>query len=364
MRVSWPWAYARWVNSCACRAQVSPDDLAQGCSPISTACWGAAPIPAHVSYAASDIAACAISITKSRITNASCTRLRRCWRSSNGFLRVRQRGITALQCRFHHYRAPPTLCTLRLAAPETRCERFIRLLRERLATLTLPEPVRRCELRSGALTDRSEASKPLWSSGEHGHANAGEMPALVEHLRARLGVRAVHGIARVSEHRPENAWRVAEPKWGWKMGTFLFASKRGAPEAVRPFRQQIRNVPISIPFRVRRPLWLLQAPRPLESQRGRPRHDGPLELLAGPERIESGWWDGADVQRDYYMAQKIRAAAACGSSASAPARGRGFCTGSSDENRDLEWDIPRFLAKTDCECVGTGDRPTRSVPVC
>jgi protein ImuB len=25
-------------------------------------------------------------------------------------------------------------------------------------------------------------------------------------------------------------------------------------------------------------------------------------LLAGPERIESGWWDGADVQRDYYIA--------------------------------------------------------------
>jgi protein ImuB len=37
-------------------------------------------------------------------------------------------------------------------------------------------------------------------------------------------------------------------------------------------------------------------------QRGRPRHDGPLELLSGPERIESGWWDGADVRRDYYVA--------------------------------------------------------------
>ena len=21
----------------------------------------------------------------------------------------------------------------------------------------------------------------------------------------------------------------------------------------------------------------------------------------GPERIESGWWDGADVRRDYYL---------------------------------------------------------------
>ena len=25
------------------------------------------------------------------------------------------------------------------------------------------------------------------------------------------------------------------------------------------------------------------------------------EILAGPERIESGWWDGADRRRDYYV---------------------------------------------------------------
>jgi protein ImuB len=32
-------------------------------------------------------------------------------------------------------------------------------------------------------------------------------------------------------------------------------------------------------------------------------HDGPLSLIAGPERIESGWWDEADVKRDYFIAQ-------------------------------------------------------------
>ena len=194
------------------------------------------------------------------------------------FLRARQRGITALQCRFHHYRAAPTRCTLRLAAPEASAERFTGLLRERLATLTLPGPVRRCELRGGALTHRAITSKPLWSPGERGHASAGEMPALVEHLRARLGNTAVYGIERVAAHRPENAWRVAEPALG---DTHTANNPGGA---------------------FRRPLWLLGAPQPLEAQRGRPRHDGPLELLAGPERIESGWWDGAEVQRDYYVA--------------------------------------------------------------
>lgn len=202
------------------------------------------------------------------------------------FLRVRQRGITALQCRFHHYRAAPTRCTLRLAAPEANAERFTKLLRERLATLCLPEPVRRCELRSGALTHRTEASKPLWSPGERGHMSAGEMPALIEHLRARLGTDAVYGIGRVAEHRPENTWR--------KKGTDLFNGEMRVGSAAASSLNR------SVPFF--RPLWLLAAPRPLESQRGRPRHHGPLELLAGPERIESGWWDGADIQRDYYVA--------------------------------------------------------------
>jgi len=204
------------------------------------------------------------------------------------FLRTRQRGITALQCRFHHYRAAPTFCTLRLAHPEANAGRLQALLRERLANLVLPEPVRRCELRGGALSERPLTSSPLWPAGERGHAPAGEMPALIEHLRARLGVGAVYGITQVSEHRPERAQAAAEP-------ALVHGSKlpHGVLSSYAPFR---------------RPLWLLHAPQELDSQRGRPRHGGELKLLAGPERIESGWWDGADVQRDYYIASNTHGA--------------------------------------------------------
>jgi protein ImuB len=207
------------------------------------------------------------------------------------FLRTRQRGITALLCRFHHYRAAPTSCSLRLAHPEASAERLQSLLRERLANLVLPEPVRRCELRGGTLSERTLSSQPLWAAGERGHAPAGEMPALIEHLRARLGVGAVYGLISVPEHRPENAWRVAEP-------------------ALATDRKSIHGgeAPSSS-----RPLWLLHAPQELESQRGRPRHagmirGGMIQLLAGPERIESGWWAGADVQRDYYRARDAKGA--------------------------------------------------------
>lgn len=198
------------------------------------------------------------------------------------FLRVRQRGITALQFRFHHYRAAPTSCVLRLAAPEADAKRLASLLRERLANLPLPEPVRRCELRGGSLTERPLASKPLWSPGERGHAPAGEMAALVEHLRARLGASAVYGLQRVHEHRPERAWRVAEPA--------LEAVVSEAPAAAA----------------VRRPVWLLGEPEELAVRQGKPWLRGALDLLEGPERIESGWWDQADAERDYYVARDRR----------------------------------------------------------
>jgi protein ImuB len=50
-------------------------------------------------------------------------------------------------------------------------------------------------------------------------------------------------------------------------------------------------------------LWLLLVPQPLEVRAGFPRRRGVLELLSEPERIESGWWDGADIVRDYYLAR-------------------------------------------------------------
>jgi protein ImuB len=44
-----------------------------------------------------------------------------------------------------------------------------------------------------------------------------------------------------------------------------------------------------------RPLWLLARALPLRGP--------PPRILAGPERIESGWWDGSDTRRDYYVVQ-------------------------------------------------------------
>jgi protein ImuB len=51
-----------------------------------------------------------------------------------------------------------------------------------------------------------------------------------------------------------------------------------------------------------RPLWLLAEPEPL----GHLIAAQPWVLKDGPERIESGWWDGRDVRRDYFVAANPR----------------------------------------------------------
>jgi protein ImuB len=93
---------------------------------------------------------------------------------------------------------------------------------------------------------------------------------------------------------------VVEPRGHSSFAREAVKKGRASSEA-RPFLIANEECPHSAT--PRRPSWLLQEPQPLTTRRGRPLHDGPLQLLAGPERIESGWWDGADIQRDYYIAR-------------------------------------------------------------
>jgi protein ImuB len=119
-------------------------------------------------------------------------------------------------------------------------------------------------------------------------------------LRARRGPEAVYGLCLVDEHRPERAWRAAEP--GAEHG--LAAAGRGPgaaanrPGALPEAADSLSGAAGPDPGGARRPLWLLRPPQPLGQ--GPPQA---LQLLDGPERIESGWWDGHDVARDYYTAR-------------------------------------------------------------
>jgi protein ImuB len=201
------------------------------------------------------------------------------------FLESRQCGITRLVCLLKHRHAPATRCVLRLASPSSNARHLGKLLGERLSRVTLPEPVRSCELRSGSLISRAPEAGSLWRPGEHGGEGAhGTSSELIEHLRARLGHAAVYGLRVLESHRPEFSWSPAE------------ISLPARTKYDETLQDRLPWAPH------RRPLWLLPTPEALTERHGLPCRQGPLRVLEGPECVESGWWDHRDVTRDYYVA--------------------------------------------------------------
>jgi protein ImuB len=201
-----------------------------------------------------------------------------------GYLQARGCAVDTLEFLLAHRDAPATRVRLRFTEPAARAERMAGLLRERLARTELPDPVRTVRLRSGPLLQARQEAGDLFARDR---GAAAEVPQFVERLRARLGMDAVHGIRLVPEHRPEAAWEI---------GDILLFPDPISTRAAEARSGKRRMSPIS------RPLWLLAEPRPIDGLEW-PHYEGRLEIEDGPERIESGWWDGRDVRRDYYVAR-------------------------------------------------------------
>ncbi len=189
-----------------------------------------------------------------------------------GFLAARAGGVQRLALRLFHREAKFTAVPIGLVAPARDAAHFTLLARERLAALALPEAVRAIALEAGDVVPLVGEALALFDDGA---SSPGDWKKLVERLRARLGGAAVHGLAVAAEHRPERASRECEAGAGTAGVGHL---------GLRPF-------------------WLLPAPQPLAEIDAVPHRGGPLKLLAGPERVESGWWDGGDVARDYFVAE-------------------------------------------------------------
>lgn len=189
--------------------------------------------------------------------------LRRLIEDLAAFIAGRDAGVQRFNLLLEHGEGSDTLVHVGLLAAERDAGRLLELARGRLEQLTLRAPVRNLRL----LAEDLPAFVP--QAGELFAARAQQQSSweqLRERLRARLGDEAVRAVGVVADHRPERAWR----------SDAVPASASSGSEAPRPG-------------------WLLAEPRavPMSS----------LRLLAGPERIESGWWDGGDVRRDYYRVE-------------------------------------------------------------
>ena len=167
---------------------------------------------------------------------------------------------------------------LRTAEPSADMAHLQRLLAEQLARITLPAPVLYLHLRSletEKLRGESASLLPLEQvSGD-------SLLQMQERLCARLGAGQVLQVQALAEHRPERMQL-------WQ--TLAEDTRQGK------FAQSDQSALY--------PSWLLARPLRLAVRDQCPQYPGPLTLLAGPQRLEAAWWDGADCAlRDYFLAR-------------------------------------------------------------
>jgi protein ImuB len=193
----------------------------------------------------------------------------------------RQIQIPGFECVFHHVDDKLAVETLNLAEPTRQKERLERLFTDRLEHIHLSAPVVALSLKAGPAEPAVASSGALFVNPD-GAEPEFDRNSLIERLQARFGMESLYGMALVDEHRPEAAWSKS-----------------------KQFLQRKRRPPLAAGETPHRPLWLLPAPQRLSRTADNlPCYEShrPLRIEHGPERIESGWWDGGDIGRDYYVA--------------------------------------------------------------
>ena len=209
---------------------------------------------------------------------------RRLLQQMTGWLCARQFTVERIQLLLAHERGrvarPPTVIDLALGEAVWRDEHLVRLLKERLAQLSLDAPVIGLTLEALQVQPMAPPSESLFP--EPG-GTPQERQRLMELLVARLGAENVLQAAPRADYRPEaaNQWLPLPAKPGGK------------------------NVPPDLPpglSGMPRPGWLLAQPIALLMREHRPFYGSPLKMVSVAERIEAGWW-GQSQARDYFIAE-------------------------------------------------------------
>lgn len=216
-----------------------------------------------------------------------------------GWLAARHAGVCRLRLLWAHdsLRArdagPGGELGLATAEPTRDIQHLSRLLGEHLARLELAAPVGELRLEAGEIIPLAPPSANLLADADDAPQAKEPVHQLLERLSLRMGADRVCGVQLGQDHRLDamQAWQPWDPA--------LLKPAAGARSC--PSGPTLPAGP--------QPAWLLDPPQRLATRQDRPLYEGPLQQLAGPQRIEAGWWDPGlpGQQRDYYLFRSERA---------------------------------------------------------
>jgi protein ImuB len=194
-----------------------------------------------------------------------------------GFLRGHSAGIQYWYLILEHTGHRKTRHKMGVVRPERDAYRLLDLARERLTRLEIKASTLAIQVEADQLFVFDEHSVSWLPDPKRRDIGWGH---LIDKLTSRLGPDQVYRVNSVDGHLPERCWQQVSAASPNTLSTEATSAQR--------------------------PLWLLRKARNLASENGQPCDDGRLRLIAGPERIESGWWDGKPAARDYFVARNPR----------------------------------------------------------
>jgi len=208
------------------------------------------------------------------------------------YLRQRELCTAHLLLHLEHEAQTCSLIEMNLRRPE-RCEsHLLMLLENRISSLVLNAPVTAMTLEAKFFEAFIAHSENLLARQSNSPVNSrSSLLDLLELLQIRLGSSAVQVLQVFAEHCPEHA--SAKIIHGEKLHNKLHKVTEHLPEVLGSFRP--------------RPCWLLDEPESLLEQNGQiylqTSHTRTmLKIISEAEQIETRWWAGCDVRRDYYIA--------------------------------------------------------------
>lgn len=186
------------------------------------------------------------------------------------FLQQRQLAVSQLRLQLKHRQPADQVIAdsdwlIRFARAESRQHELMTLLRYQLEKRRLTAPVRELTLSATHFVAQQQQQQDYWPQ-QAGGPQQGE--TLLNRLQARLQPQQLCRLSTSGDARPDFAWHSSDP--------------------LQPYPQNPSRLSATP-----QPLWLLPQPQPCAA---------PRNIISGPQRISSGWWQADDYQRrDYYQ---------------------------------------------------------------
>jgi protein ImuB len=253
-------------------------------------------------------------------------------------LAAQGKGVMSLQVRLERTQSvdiretcPPVIIDIGVFQPSGSAQHLVELVRLRIARMRMPREIVGITVEVVSAGTAECRQRTLF--GEAAETSASQVGMLLDRLSGRLGRGAVFEPRPLADAQPEHAWAAVPPAVSRSSRSKPRPTSEHRPTSeARSKRSHHDGPPAAHPTTLmaapqRRPIWLLPQPVRLEtlavvdsalnnnadassmpparfrlaSQSGSQTHE--VVKAHGPERIETAWWRGPTVRRDYYVVE-------------------------------------------------------------